>query len=90
MEMGKLAKEYNILLDGNETSYHLWKTVKCQEIISQNSPHAFSGKRIQLSTRSSIREFCQLQLDVSLENQGVDMLHLVCYWTKSDGTGGGR
>ena len=34
----KQYAEYNILLDGNETSYHLWKTVKCQEIISQNSP----------------------------------------------------
>lgn len=30
--------EYNILLDGNETSYFLWKTVKCQEIIAGNSP----------------------------------------------------
>lgn len=30
--------EYNILLDGDETSYFLWKTVKCQEIIVGNSP----------------------------------------------------
>lgn len=30
--------EYNILLDGDETSYFLWKTVKCQEIIAGNSP----------------------------------------------------
>ena len=30
--------EYNILLDGNETSYYLWKTVRCQEIVSQTSP----------------------------------------------------
>lgn len=30
--------EYNILLDGDETSYLLWKTVKCQEIIAGNSP----------------------------------------------------
>ena len=30
--------EYNILLDGDETSYFLWKTVKCQEIIARNSP----------------------------------------------------
>ena len=34
----KQYAEYNILLDGNETSYYLWKAVKCQEIISQNSP----------------------------------------------------
>lgn len=30
--------EYNILLDGDETSYFLWKTVKCQEIIAGYSP----------------------------------------------------
>lgn len=30
--------EYNIFLDGDETSYFLWKTVKCQEIIAGNSP----------------------------------------------------
>ena len=30
--------EYNILFDGDETSYFLWKTVKCQEIIAGNSP----------------------------------------------------
>lgn len=30
--------EYNILLDGDETSYFLWKTVKCKEIIAGNSP----------------------------------------------------
>lgn len=30
--------EYNILLDGDETSYFLLKTVKCQEIIAGNSP----------------------------------------------------
>lgn len=30
--------EYNILLDGDETSFFLWKTVKCQEIIAGNSP----------------------------------------------------
>ncbi len=30
--------EYNILTDGDETSYFLWKTVKCQEIIAGNSP----------------------------------------------------
>lgn len=30
--------EYNILLDGDETSYFLWKTVKCQEIIAGKSP----------------------------------------------------
>ncbi len=30
--------EYNILLDGNETSYYLWKSVKCQEIVAAGSP----------------------------------------------------
>lgn len=30
--------EYNILLDGDETSYFLWKTVKCQGIIAGKSP----------------------------------------------------
>lgn len=30
--------EYNILLDGDETSYYLWKTVKCQEIVAAVSP----------------------------------------------------
>lgn len=30
--------EYNILLDANETSYDLWKAVRCHEIISANSP----------------------------------------------------
>ena len=34
----KQYSEYNILLDGDETSYFLWKTVKCQEIIAGNSP----------------------------------------------------
>ena len=34
----KEYSEYNILLDGNETSYYLWKTVRCQEIVSQTSP----------------------------------------------------
>lgn len=30
--------EYNILLDGNETSYYLWKAVKCLEIVAAGSP----------------------------------------------------
>lgn len=30
--------EYNILLDGDETSYYLWKTVKCKEIVAAASP----------------------------------------------------
>ncbi len=30
--------EYNILLDGDETNYYLWKTVKCQEIVAAASP----------------------------------------------------
>ena len=30
--------EYNILLDGNETSYYLWKAVECQEIVAAGSP----------------------------------------------------
>lgn len=30
--------EYNILLDGDETSYYLWKAVKCQEIVCAKSP----------------------------------------------------
>lgn len=30
--------EYNILMDGNETSYALWKMVRCQEIIAGTSP----------------------------------------------------
>lgn len=30
--------EYNILLDGDETSYFLWKTVSCQEIVAAKSP----------------------------------------------------
>ena len=30
--------EYNILLDGDETSYYLWKTVKCQGIVAAASP----------------------------------------------------
>ena len=34
----KAYREYNILLDGNETSYYLWKAVRCQEIISAESP----------------------------------------------------
>lgn len=34
----KRYSEYNILLDDDETSYFLWKTVKCQEIIAGNSP----------------------------------------------------
>ena len=32
--------EYNILLDGDETSYRLWKAVKCHEIVSSASPIA--------------------------------------------------
>ena len=34
----KTYSEYNILLDGDETSYRLWKAVKCQEIVSSASP----------------------------------------------------
>lgn len=30
--------EYNILLDGDETSYYLGKAVKCQEIVAAGSP----------------------------------------------------
>lgn len=30
--------DYNILLDGDETSFSLWKSVKCQEIIAAKSP----------------------------------------------------
>lgn len=39
MEEGlKAYSEYNILLDGNETSYYLWKAVRCQEIVQASSP----------------------------------------------------
>lgn len=34
----KAYSEYNILLDANETNYYLWKTVRCQEIVSHTSP----------------------------------------------------
>jgi Xaa-Pro aminopeptidase len=34
----KSYSEYNILLDGDETSYYLWKTLKCQEIVAAASP----------------------------------------------------
>lgn len=34
----KAYSEYNILLDGNETSYYLWKAVRCQEIVRASSP----------------------------------------------------
>lgn len=34
----KAYSEYNILLDGNETSYYLWKAVRCQEIVQSSSP----------------------------------------------------
>lgn len=30
--------EYNILLDPNETNYFLWKSVRCQEVVSHKSP----------------------------------------------------
>lgn len=30
--------DYNILLDGDETSFCLWKSVKCQDIIAAKSP----------------------------------------------------
>lgn len=30
--------DYNVLLDGDETSFCLWKSVKCQEIIAAKSP----------------------------------------------------
>lgn len=34
----KAYSEYNILQDGNETSYYLWKAVRCQEIVQASSP----------------------------------------------------
>lgn len=34
----KAYSEYNILLDDNETSYYLWKAVRCQEIVQASSP----------------------------------------------------
>lgn len=34
----KAYSEYNILLDGNETSYYLWKAVRGQEIVQASSP----------------------------------------------------
>lgn len=34
----KAYSEYNILLDGNEISYYLWKAVRCQEIVHASSP----------------------------------------------------
>lgn len=34
----KAYSEYNILLDGNDTSYYLWKAVRCQEIVQASSP----------------------------------------------------
>lgn len=34
----KAYSEYNILMDGNETSYYLWKAVRCQEIVQASSP----------------------------------------------------
>ena len=34
----KAYSEYNILLDGSETSYYLWNVVKCREIVRETSP----------------------------------------------------
>ena len=34
----KAYSEYNILLDAEETSYYLWKAVRCQEIVQASSP----------------------------------------------------
>lgn len=34
----KSYAEYNILMDGDETSYYLWKAVTCQEIVNGKSP----------------------------------------------------
>lgn len=34
----KSYAEYNILMDGDETSYYLWKAVTCQEIVNAKSP----------------------------------------------------
>lgn len=34
----KAYGEYNILLDGDETNYYLWKAVKCEEVIAAKSP----------------------------------------------------
>lgn len=34
----KSYAEYNILMDGDETSYYLWKAVSCQEIVNAKSP----------------------------------------------------
>ena len=34
----KTYSEYNIILDGDETNYYLWKAVRCQEVISAASP----------------------------------------------------
>ena len=34
----KSYAEYNILMDGDETSYYLWKAVRCQEIVNAKSP----------------------------------------------------
>lgn len=34
----KAYSEYNILLDGDETNYYLWKAVQCREIVARKSP----------------------------------------------------
>ncbi len=34
----KAYAEYNILLDGDETNYYLWKAVQCREIVAHKSP----------------------------------------------------
>lgn len=73
--------EYNILLDGDETSYFLWKTVKCQEIIAGNSP--FPAMKAQKNDRE-IAGFRQAML-----RDGVAMVKFL-RWLKPAVEAGGQ
>ena len=73
--------EYNILLDGDETSYFLWKTVKCKEIIAGNS--AVPAKKAQKNDRE-IAGFRQAML-----RDGVAMVKFL-RWLKPAVEAGGQ
>ena len=60
---------------------------RAMQEVESFSPHTLSCQCIELGSGSAIRELCQFQLNVSLENQGLDMFHFLCHWSQGYGAG---
>ena len=60
---------------------------RAMQIMQAFTPHGTLGKHVELGAADAGRELGQLYLYMSLEHQGIDMLHLFSQRAKGNGTG---